>query len=609
MSIQLTNSKLSLKHFFIAFGSLPRIFRLVWVASPWLTSALVFISLLQGFLPTVNMAITAFVIDSVVKAIKIHSISPIFLPIILQSVVMLLTNLVGLISSISQQVLQIQVSNRIQILILEKADSLDLSFFENSRFYDKLRMATDQSTTQPITMISQVFDMSRNILTLALTIALLFHLTWWLAIVALIIPIPTFLIGIRYGWRGYLLMHNQSSERRIMNYITTLLTTDTYKKEIKLFMLGPFFIHKFQKTTKNLLRETQKNVTGRSLSNFVGMSITSIANVSIYLYIAIQAVLGRITLGGLTFYTQTALQAGQSFQNLLSNISSAYEMYLYVNSLFDFLTYTPKIVSPMTPKSIENNIKSSGFDIEFRNVSFTYPGKNTMSLKHISFAIHSGETFALVGQNGAGKTTLIKLLTRLYDPDEGVILINGRNIKEYNLTELRNQIGVIFQDYITYQMSAHENIGVGRITDIKNRTLVTSAAQKSGASSIVERLPNGYNTMLGRWFNDGVQLSGGEWQKFALARAFMRDSSILILDEPTSALDAQAEHDIFTNFRVLTKGKTAIFISHRFSTVRLADYILVLENGEIIEQGSHDHLIACSGHYAKLFLLQAEAYR
>jgi ATP-binding cassette, subfamily B, bacterial len=299
----------------------------------------------------------------------------------------------------------------------------------------------------------------------------------------------------------------------------------------------------------------------------------------------------------------------------LNGISSTYENTLYVNTLFDFLEYQPRIVSPPNPQPVAPPIEAEGLDIEFRDVSFTYPGKDAetqAALKHVSFTIHTGEAIALVGRNGAGKTTLVKLLTRLYEPDEGEILIGGRNIKEYDLKELRAQVGVIFQDYVNYYMTAQENIGVGRVDKIESRELVISAARKSGASAVIEKLPQGYDTMLGRWFKDlkdSTQLSGGEWQKIALARAFMRDARILVLDEPTSALDAQAEYEVFTKFRELTKGKTAVFISHRFSTVRLADRIYVIENGSIIESGSHQELITLDGRYAQLFNLQAEAYR
>src|SRR6266700_3880765 len=595
-----------------ALASLPRVMRLVWSTSAILTTLLGFLSLIQGFTPAISVTITALVIDSVVRAIRIHSTTPIWLPVGLQLGITLLSSLLSTFSNTVQQLLQEQVSNRVQLDILKKANTLDLAFFENPESYDKMRQAANQSTYQPVSMISQTFDLGRTLVTLFSMIFLLLHLAWWLALVALIVPIPAFFSSTRYGWRGYQLMRRQSPERRIMAYFVSLMTTDTYNKEVKLFNLGSFFIDKFWALATKLYEQDKKLLIRRYLTNFSWTSLTGVANSAIYLYVALQAVVGRITLGGLTLYTQAAVQTGQSFQGLLSGISNTYENTLYVNTLFEFLEYQPRIVSPSNPQPIDPPLEIKGPDIEFRNVSFTYPGKDPetqAALKNVSFTMQAGEAIALVGRNGAGKTTVVKLLTRLYDPDKGEILIGGRNIKEYDLKELREQVGVIFQDYVDYYMSARENIGVGRISEIENLGLVTSAAQKSGANAVIEGLPDGYETMLGRWFDEGTQLSGGEWQKIALARAFMRDARILILDEPTSSLDAQAEYEVFAHFRVLTEGKTAIFISHRFSTVRLADRIFVLENGAIIESGSHLELITLGGRYAELFNLQAEAYR
>ncbi len=609
------DEKFSIKKVPGSLASLPRVLRLVWSTSALLTILLGLLSLLQGFTPAFSVTITALVIDSVVQAIRIHSTSPIWFPIGLQLGITLLSSLLSTLSNIVQQLLQEQVSNRVQLNILKKANTLDLAFFENPEFYDKMRQAANQSTYQPVSMISQTFDLGRTLVTLISMIFLLLHLAWWLAIVALIVPIPAFFSSTRYGWRGYHLMRRQSPERRLMSYFVSLMTTDTYNKEVKLFNLGNFFTGKFWDLATQLYKQDKKLLVSRYLTNFGWTGLTGVANGAIYLYVALQAVVGRITLGGLTLYTQTAVQVGQSFQGLLGGISNTYENTLYVNTLFEFLEYQPKIVSPSNPQPIDPSLEANGLDIEFRNVSFTYPGKDPetqAALKNVSFRVHAGEAVALVGRNGAGKTTLVKLFTRLYDPDEGEILIGGRNIKEYDLKELREQVGVIFQDYVNYYMTARENIGVGRVDKIEHKELVMSAARKSGASDVIERLPQGYETMLGRWFKDlkdSTQLSGGEWQKIALARAFMRDARILILDEPTSSLDAQAEYEVFKHFRVLTEGKTAIFISHRFSTVRLADRILVLENGSIIENGSHKELIALDGRYAELFNLQAEAYR
>lgn len=602
----------SLRQVPIAFASIPRVMKLVISASILFTVLMGILSILQGFMPALSIEITRLVVNSVEVGIRRHSINPIWFPVGLQLAVVLLSSLLSTLGNIVQQLLQEKVSNKIQLLVLEKSNTLDLSFFEDPTFYDKLRQATDQSTYQPVSMISQTFDLFRTMVTLLSVIAILLQLEWWLAIVALIIPIPAFISSAKYGWMGYQRMRRQSPERRRMSYIQSLMTTDTYNKEIKLFSLGGYFISQFRRLATKFYEENKSILLRRYMMNFVWTGLTGAANTAIYLYVAIRAVTGSLGVSGLIAYTQAAVQAGQSFQNLLNGISNTYENNLYINTLFDFLAYEPRIVSPAQPEPVLPNARVKGLDIEFRNVSFTYPGKNPetqYALKHVSFNIQAGESIALVGRNGAGKTTMVKLLTRLYDPDDGEILIGGRNIKEYDLKVLREQVGVIFQDYVMYFMSARENIGVGHVAQIENSELVSSAARKSGANVVIEKLPEQYDTMLGKWFDKGTQLSGGEWQKVALARAFMRDARILILDEPTSSLDAQSEAEVFSHFRTLTDGKTAIFISHRFSTVRLADRIFVLENGTILEHGSHEELMKLDGRYAELFNLQAEAYR
>jgi ATP-binding cassette, subfamily B, bacterial len=519
-----------------ALASLPRVVRLVWSASPPLTILLGLLNLVQGFIPASSVSVTALLIDSVVRAIQssTHGITMVLFFVALQLGITLLSSLLTTLSNIAQQLLQEQVSNRVQLDILKKASTLDLSFFENPEFYDKMHQSANQSLYQPVSMISQTFDLFRTSVTLVSLIALLVTLAWWLAIIALIVPTPAFFSSTR-----------------------CLMTTDIYNKEIKLFSLSKFFTQRFWSLATKLYRQDKKLLVRRYSLNFVWTSLTVVANSAIYLYVAFQTVMRHITLGQLTLYTQTAVQVGQNFQGLLNDISSTYENTLYINTLFEFLEYEPKIVSPPQPKPVDLPGEVDGLDIEFRDVSFTYPGKDPeteAALKHISFTIHAGEAVALV-----------KLLTRLYDPDEGEILIGGRNIKEYGLEELREQVGVIFQDYVTYFMTAHDNIGIGRVERIDERELVEIAASKSGANEVIERLPKGYDTMLGRWFMDikeSTQLSGGEWQKIALARAFMRDARIL-----------------------------------------------VLENGSLIESGSHQELMGLDGRYASLFNLQAEAYR
>jgi ATP-binding cassette, subfamily B, bacterial len=602
------------RHVFAAFASLPRVMKLVWSTDARNTADMLLISVLRGFLPAVSVYITKQLIDSVFRAIlsPAHSTTLVWLFVGLQLAANLADRLLTTLSNIVQQLLQEEVSNKVQLLILEKANTLDLAFFEDAEFYDKMRRASDEANYKPVQMISQTFDLLRSIITLFSMIFLLVQLAWWLAIIVLVLPIPSFIANSRYGWIGYWRMRRESPERRKMMYFNQVMTVDHYNKEIKLFNLGQYFIERFKHLAEHFFEESRSIVVPRYLTNFVWMGVSLVANAGIYIYVALQTVARRITIGGLTLYTQTALQVGSSFQSVLDGISNTYENNLFVNTLFEFLAYKPVIVSPPNPQPLEQSDARGGLEIEFRNVSFTYPDKDPQTqaaLKNVSFTIRAGEAVALVGRNGAGKTTLVKLLTRLYDPDDGEILVGGRNIKEYGLKELRREIGVIFQDYVSYYLTARENIGIGKIEQVENLELVASAAQKSGAHHVVAELDDGYETQLGRWWKDGTQLSGGQWQKIALARAFMRDARILTLDEPTSSLDAKAEYEVFAQFRELTSGKTAIFISHRFSTVRLADRIFVLENGKIIESGPHAELMALDGHYAELFNLQAEAYR
>ncbi len=599
----------SFKKVFGSLTSLPRVLKLVWAANPLLTAGLALLNILRGITPAITITISQLVIDGVLHGIRTHSIAPIWLPVILQLLVGIADRFLTTLSNIDQQLLQEHVSNRIQLQILEKSNTLDLSFFEDPEFYDRLRHAADEATYKPVSMISDTFGLGRTFITLFSMLFLLFQLSWWLAIIALVIPIPSFIASSKYGWIGYQRMRRQSPERRQLQYFTRIMTIDDYNKEIKLFNLGDFFIERCKSLMEKFYDENKKVLIPRYMIGFVWATVTVAANSAIYLYIALKAVAGGITLGQLTKFTQATVQAGTNFQSVLDGFSSTYENNLFVSTLFEFLEYTPKIVSPANPTPIDLSSDIKGLSVEFRNVSFTYPEKSEPALKNISFKINAGEAIALVGRNGAGKTTLVKLLTRLYDPDEGEIFVSGHNIKEYDLEELREQVGVIFQDYVRYNMKANENIGMGRVAEIENSPLISEAAQKSGAHTVIEKLEEGYESMLGRWFDKGVQLSGGEWQKVALARAFIRDARILVLDEPTSALDPQAEYDVFSRFRQLTEGKTAIFISHRFSTVRLADRIFVIEQGILRENGSHKELMDLNGRYAELFNLQAEAYR
>jgi len=514
----------------------------------------------------------------------------------------------------------------INLIILEKATQLELRHFEDSEYYDSLTKARREASARPLSVITRTFQILQSVISLLGYAALLLRFSGWAVGALLLASVPATVAEMRFSHHAFRLRDWRSPESRKLLYFELLLSNDEYAKEVKLFTLGPLLLGRYRELGELLFRE-DSGLAVRSAKWAYGLSLlATVTFYACYAKMALSAVQGTLSLGDMTLGMVAFRQGQQAFQSLLGAFSGMVEDNLYMSNLFGYLTPlepprsslpVPVPALPLSAPGATNGTSTGASTgtgrgeagIRFEDVGFRYPGREDWALRNVDLFIPAGQSLALVGQNGAGKTTFIKLLTRLYEPTEGRIWLDGRDLRDWDESELRRRIGVVFQDFAQYQMTARENVALGSVDDLENVEQVRRAVQKAGAEEVVGELKEGLETRLGRWFRDGVELSGGQWQKISLARAYMREGAdILVLDEPTAALDAVAEHAVFQRFRELTRGKTTILISHRFPTVRMADRILVIEQGRVVEQGTHASLVEQNGRYARLFSLQAQGY-
>lgn len=506
---------------------------------------------------------------------------------------------------ICQSLLRALMGQRVNVLILEKALKLDLRQFEDSEFYDKLTNARREASVRPLSLVSRTFGLVQSALSLVTYGILLVNFSVWAVVVLILAAMPVFIAETKFAGEGFRLFSWRAPETRQQNYLENLLAREDFVTEVKLYQLGEMLLERYRNLFDQLYAEDRDLTLRRGLWGYLLSLVSTGAFYVAYAWIVLETVLGKISLGDMTLYLTVFRQGQSTFSNALTSIGGMYEDNLYLSNLYDFLE---EEVPKSWGKATTGLNPEDG--IRFENVSFTYPGSSKPALKNISLHLKPREKLAIVGENGSGKTTLIKLLTRLYTPDSGRIFLDGLDLQEWDVDVLQRRIGVIFQNFVRYQFTVGENIGVGDVEHLENKTRWQTAAQKGMAQSFIDQLPHNFQTQLGRWFKGGQELSGGQWQKIALSRAFMRSQAdILVLDEPTSAIDAQAEFEIFNHFRAITQNQMVLLISHRFSTVRMADKIVVIENGEVIEQGTHEELLQLGGRYAKLFLLQAAGYQ
>lgn len=611
-----TAEKITWKQRREALQYIPPFLRMIWSTNKLLTLVMALLRIARSLIPLATLWIAKLILDTVVRqrsaGLDAWALGRL---VAFEIAIVIAGEALARVSTLVESLLGDQFSNRTSLRLMEHAASLDLRHYEDPKFYDQLERARRQ-TTGRIVLLSQLFGMIQDLLTLASLSAALLAYSPLLFLLLVAAVFPAFLGETHFASLEYSLFYRWTPERRQLDYMRYAGASDETAKEVQMFGLSSWLMERFRVLSERFYNENRKLAIRKSIVSFALSILGTAGYYSAYIVILLRTVSGGLSLGSLTFLAGSFSRSRDLIQRLLLGASDIYQQCLYLKDLFDFFHMEPTIISPPGAPAVPNPIQE-GF--VFDDVGYKYPGSERWAVRHVHFRLRTGERIALVGENGAGKTTLTKLLARLYDPTEGRITLDGRDLREYDLASVRRAIGVIFQDFVEYDFRFDENIGVGEIDTVKSYldeppgkevpAVLQEAAEKSLAASLLPRFPKGYQQMLGRRFDEGLDLSGGEWQKVALARAYMRAAQVLILDEPTAALDARAEYEVFRRFADLIAGRMAMIISHRFSTVRMADRILVLNEGQVVEEGTHAELVARKGLYSELFLLQAEGYK
>lgn len=591
---------------------LPWSLGLLWQSHRLGTIAITITTLLQGIIPAIQLWITKLLVDQIVFILSLpppgntsQAIYSVFLLIILEASVILVGVFVGVLGGHAFNILSEHLSYHIQMRILEHCANLDFAVYESAEYYDYLQRAQEQARNGPILLLTRLLELSQSFISLFSIALLVFLYNAWVFLILTITTIPSFWAAMHYGRQRYFLFNHRTPDGRRATYFNDVLSTDIYAKEVRIWGVKEYLLDCLQSLRLRFIRENIALSRRQSMASMGAELISTLGYYGTYIIVVLGVIAGKLTLGDLTLYGGAFSQTQSLFENVLEGIANVYETQLFVQNLSTFFDIKPKIIALGNP----NPIPSAKRELKICDLSFTYPGVRKKVLDGVSFTVRPGECVAIVGINGAGKTTLVKLLLRLYDPTDGKITIDNIDIRQLDPVDWRKQISVVFQDYVRYQMTARENIGFGEIEEVNNLEKICQVAKMVGINSTIENLPDGYESLLGRRFEGGQELSLGQWQSIAVSRALLRDAPILILDEPTAAMDAQAEYELYHQLKALAQNRMTILISHRFSTVRMADRILVLEDGKIIEEGTHEELLAQKTRYAHYFKLQAENYR